>query len=588
MNKEWSLDKLYTGFDDEKFISDFENVDKTTEKLFNFVNDLDETKIEKNLLDAIQLLEERELLASNLFEFCALKQTVNTSDTDAVAYLGKLQDKFTGATKSITSLNKYIASIQNLQEIIDSNPYLKEFEYMLLSIQKNDKYMLSEDVEDAIAKYDISGGNAWGDLQSYLTSTLKVEYKGETTTLPAIRNLAYSADADERKSAFEAEVESYDKIKDSIAFSLNNIKLQVINECKLRGYKSPLHQTLFQSRMKKETLDALLEAMVEYLPKFQEYFKIKAKALGYNDSLPWYDLFAPMGKIDKKYTVEEAHTYLVKLFEKFSPDLSNMVDEAFKNEWIDFYPREGKVGGAFCSGAFSIKESRILTNFTGNFSDVVTLAHELGHAYHNHQTENNNILNTDYSMPVAETASTFNENLIMNAAIDNATSDEEKLALIEGQLQDASQIICDIYSRFLFEDSVFKNRSDKFMFADELNELMHNAQLQAFGDGIQEETLHPYMWVNKGHYYSSGLSYYNFPYAFGGLFARGLYAKYQEDGEEFLPVYKKFLKATPTKDVEEAALIANIDLTKKEFWEKGLQSFANQIDTFKELVEKLY
>lgn len=588
MNEKWSLDKLYTDFDSQEFINDFEKVDKTTEKIQNFMADLDDTMPEKNLLEAIQLLEERETLFSKIFLYCELRQSVETTNAEATAYSGKLKAKFSKSTKSITELNKYISSIPDLKEIIDSNPYLKEFEYYLLKIQKNDKYALSDDVEDALSKCNISGGSAWSDLQSYLTSTLKVNYDGGITTLPNIRNLAFSADPEIRKAAYDAEIKSYDKIKDSIAFSLNSIKLQVIHECSLRGFKSPLQQTLFNSDMKRETLDALLESMVEYMPKFREYFRTKGKALGHEDGLPWYDMFAPMGSIDKTYTTEDAQKYLVNIFADFSPELSNMVNKAFTDEWIDFFPREGKVGGAFCAGAFSIKESRVLTNFTGNFSDVVTLAHELGHAYHNYNTQSNNVLNTDYSMPVAETASIFNENLVINNAIKNASNDEEKLALVEGQLSDAAQIICDIYSRFLFENSVFENRENGFMFADELSQLMHDAQMQSYGDGLVEDTLNNYMWINKSHYYSSGLSYYNFPYAFGGLFARGLYAKYLEEGEEFLPTYKKFLKATTVMNVEDAGMVANIDLTEKEFWIKGLQSFADEIDVFKELVDKIY
>jgi len=292
-----------------------------------------------------------------------------------------------------------------------------------------------------------------------------------------------------------------------------------------------------------------------------------------------------MGNNNKKYSAEEAKDYLIGLFKGFAPDLAEMVRCAFDDAWIDFYPRDGKVGGAFCAGIHPIKESRILTNFDGNFGDVVTLAHELGHAYHNFNIVDNSILNTSYSMPVAETASTFNENIIMNAAIAAAENDDVKLALIESQLQDATQIICDIYSRYLFETSVFENRSDSFMFPDELCELMLKAQKEAYGDGLDNSILHPYMWLCKGHYYSSGLSFYNFPYAFGGLFARGLYAKYMEEGKAFVEKYKKLLKATTVMSVEDVAKIADIDLTDKEFWKMGLESFAKQIDMFKELVK---
>ena len=353
----------------------------------------------------------------------------------------------------------------------------------------------------------------------------------------------------------------------------------------MRGYESPLSKSLYQSRMKQETLDALLTAMKEYLPAFHKYLKAKAKALGHEGSLPWYDLFAPMGKSDKEYTKESARDYLLSIFAKFDTELHDMVKCAFDNRWIDFYPREGKVGGAFDCGVPSAKESRVLTNFDGSFSDVVTLAHELGHSFHDRQVFSHSVLNQGYSMPVAETASTFNEVLVMETAIAEATDRDEKIALIESQLMDACQIIADIYSRFLFEKSVFDNRPTEFMSADRMCELMLSAQKEAYGDGLDHNVLHPYMWLCKGHYYSGGLSFYNYPYAFGGLFARGLYAKYKKEGSSFVDTYKAMLKATSISDVEDCALIAGVDLTDVSFWRAGLQSIADRIDEFCELVK---
>ena len=586
MNSVWSLDKLYKGYDDPNFLEDIKKVDEIVDELNNFVLTLKENETQKNLLKAIELLEAQRRLFSKLFSFASLRQSVNTKDADSASYLGKLSDKISSTTKSITILKKYISEIKNLDEIINSNPTLKDYEYYLNLIVADSKYVLSDEVEEVISKFDISGGSAWSDLQSYLTSSVQVDYNGEKTTLSSIRNLAYDADPKVRKEAYEAELASYEKIKDSLAFSLNSIKLQVINECKLRGFGSALEQTLHNARMKRETLDALIGAMKEYLPKFHNYLRVKGEVLGHKNGLPWYDMFAPMGNNNKKYTIEESKDYLINLFKGFAPDLAEMVNRAYEEEWIDFYPREGKVGGAFCATIHTIRESRILTNFDGNFGDVVTLAHELGHAYHNLNIMDNKILNTSYSMPVAETASTFNENIIMNAAIASAENDDIKLALVESQLQDVTQIICDIYSRYLFETAVFENRSDSFMFPDNLCHIMLNAQKEAYGDGLDNSLLHPYMWACKGHYYSSDLSFYNFPYAFGGLFARGLYAKYQEEGESFVPKYKKLLNSTTIMSVEDVAKIADIDLTDKEFWRKGLESFAKQIDLFIELVKK--
>ena len=456
---------------------------------------------------------------------------------------------------------------------------------MLLNIKRDSKYLLADGEEAVFAKMSISGANAWSDLQSSLTSSVMVDYDGKKIPLSSARNLAYDKDPAVRKNAYEAELKCYESIKDSVAFALNSIKLQVLSECEMRGYESPLHKTLYTSRMKKETLDALISAMEEYMPVFRKYLKAKAKALGHEGGLPWYDLFAPMGKSDKTYTVEDAKDYLVGIFKSFDSELAEMVQYAFENEWIDFFPREGKVGGAFDCGVPSAKESRVLTNFDGSFSDVVTLAHELGHSFHDRQVFKNSLLNQEYSMPVAETASTFNEVLVMGEAIANAKDKDEKLALIEGQLMDACQIICDIYSRFTFEKSVFDNRPNEFLSADRMCELMLAAQKKAYGEGLDENCMHKYMWLCKGHYYSGGLSFYNFPYAFGGLFARGLYAKFKAEGAPFMATYKEMLRKTPLMDVEECAAIAGVDLTDKEFWRAGLKTIADEIDEFCSLVD---
>ena len=586
MNYEWSLDVLYKGYDDPKFAEDLAKLDEAIARTNRFADEIASMPPREALLEYIKQGEEDEHLIGRLFSYAHLRSSANTKDTESASVVGRLMGKLSTTAKARTKIEKHIASVENLDELIESEPILKEYEYMLHNLRDAQKHTLSDECEEIASLYNISGGSAWSNMHSYLTSSVTADYRGEKLNLASVRNLAYSPDADVRKDAYDAEIACYEKIKDPVAFALNSIKLQVINAARLRGFESPLDQVLFRSLMTRETLDALLESMQEHMDIFRRYLRIKAEALGHKNGLPWYDLFAPMGSCDRTFTVEEAKDYLLNIFRGFDADLANMVERAFDENWIDFYPREGKVGGAFCSGLEGLKQSRILTNFDGALTDVVTLAHELGHAFHNLNLEAHRPLNNDYSMPVAETASTFNENVVMNAAIEAAQSDDEKLFLIESQLQDITQIMCDIYSRYLFETSVFENRENVFMPADKLCELMLDAQRKAYGDGLDPDALHPFMWLCKGHYYSSGRSFYNFPYAFGGLFARGLYAKYVEQGQEFVPVYRKLLYTTPIATVEGAALVAGIDLTGKEFWTNSLLSYKNNVDEFERLVSK--
>ncbi len=580
MYNEWSLDIFYGGIDDPAFSSDMQKLEDTVGKVKAAVAALSYDDPAKTLREMIDLKECMTVLVRRLMGYMSLRRSTNTSDTEISVPQTKLQRLLASTAKENVMFEKYVGGIEQLDEVLSSDEVLSQYRFYFHEIKESVSHNMSDEAEDVFARMNMSGGRAWGDLTGYMTSTLKVEYDGGVTTLPAIRGLAESDDAAVRKKAYEAEIASYAKIKDAIAFSLNSIKAQVNTEAELRGYADPLSATLAQSRMKKETLDAMFSAMREYMPKFRAYIKHKAELLGHKNGMPWYDLLAPMGKSGgKTYTVEEAHKYLVEHFESFAPDLAQMVDDAFQNNWIDFYSRPGKSGGAFCSNLPFLKQSRILTNFSGSFGSVVTLAHELGHAYHGMMIQDHRPLNTGYTMPVAETASNFNELIIVNDAIAKATG-EEKIFLIESQIQDCTQTIVDIYSRFLFADEVIRRRKSTFMFAKDLEEIMLNAQKEAFGDALDPEYMHPYMWCCKSHYYSAGLSYYNFPYAFGGLFSRGLYAKYLEEGEAFLPKYRALLKATTVENVEDVACIAGIDLTDPAFWRKSLDVIAEKIDEF--------
>lgn len=572
MSTEWSLKELYPSFESEEFQRDFE-------RFSNFREVFNGLTLEDNLESikaAIAALEEFSVLSSRLGNYINLTLTANTTDETANKYRTLFGNAYAALNSAYTKVYKFIGSVET---DITADENLKDYEFYFAEAKKQYKHLLSDELEDVIAKFSISGGDGWEQLFEAMTSGVEGEFKGEKVTLSEIRNMAYDADATVRKEAYETELKMYDTIKEPIAFALNNIKQQVLTETSLRGFESPLAQTLEASRMSRKTLDALLEAIREYLPQFRAYLKHKAALLGHENGLPFYDLFAPIGESSRRFTIEESKEFLLENFKGFSEDLAQMTKEAYEKNYIDFLPRKGKVGGAFCSNLPFIKQSRILTNFSGSLSDVVTIAHELGHAYHGLHIENHRVLNQEYSMPVAETASTFNENIVMNTVISEA-SDAEKVALLESQLQDTTQIIVDIYSRYLFEASVFENREKSFMFSKDLEQLMLDAQKEAYGDGLDPDAMHPYMWACKPHYYSSGLSFYNFPYAFGGLFSKGLYAIYQEQPEGFVEKYQELLRATTVTSAEDTAKVLGVDVTDSAFWKKALEQVADNIEQF--------
>ena len=584
----WSLDELYSGFDSEEYKNDFERLKKLIEGFTKWAEkelDLDGDRVTL-IGDYIKFSGEILTTFIKLRGFANLSSAVDARDETAIMEMDKLSLLYTGLTKPEVDFQNFLKEIDNLDELIESSKLLKEHEFILRDIKENTKYLLSEEEETLISKMKNTGSNAWSNLQNKISSTLLVdiELDGKKQSLPisVVRNLAYNKDAEVRKTAYYCEQEAYKKIEESSAAALNGIKGEVITVSELRGFKSPLEETLVKSRMDRETLDAMISAMEEFLPVFHKYFKKKAELLGHKEGLPFYDIFAPVGEVNMEFTYPEAMEYIISNFNKFSDKLGTFVREAYEKNWLDIEPREGKRGGAFCSNLHPIGESRVLSNFNGSFSNMTTLAHELGHAYHGSNLMNESILNSSYPMPIAETASIFCETIVVRAALEEA-SKEEALIILESSISDAAQVIVDIYSRFTFESMLFDARKSHPLSVSELKETMMQAQKKAYGDGLDHNTLHPYMWLNKPHYYSAGLNFYNFPYAFGLLFSKGLYAEYLERGDAFVEEYDDLLNATGKYNIQDVALRMNIDVHNPEFFRNSLKLIEKDIEKFIEL-----
>lgn len=580
MNTEWNLSIMYSGLDDPALQEDMNKLVEANQAFKAAVEKASTLEDKEKAELILSEMEKYNKILFKIFDFLQLRQACNTEDGQNMALINKVMNIYNEGAEYTVAADRILASIEDVDALAKESELIKEYTFLIKETKKRCSHLLSNEVEAMISAMDMTGGGAWGDLQSYLTSTVKVDYDGKQITLSEVRNLAYSSDAKVRKDAYDAELKCYEKIADSVAFSLNNIKNQVTMLSGKKGYESPLAMTLENSRMSRQTLDAMMEAVEEYLPVFRKYLRKKGELLGYNNGLPWFELFAPLGKSDKEYSLEEARNYLIECFNNLTPDMADMMKEAFDNEWIDFYPRNGKQGGAFCAGLSGYKQSRILTNYDGTFGAIDTLAHELGHAFHNRMLEGHRRLNNDYPMPVAETASTFNEVHLGHYALSKAANNEEKLALLENDLREKAQCVVDIYSRYLFETAVFEQSQEKFLMAPDLKEIMLDCQKKAYGDGLDPEYMHPYMWVCKSHYYSSGMSFYNFPYTFGNLFAQGLYNLYCEQGDEFIEKYKEMLRLTPVHTIEEDGAMLSIDLTQKDFWANSLKSIADEIEEF--------
>lgn len=588
MKNTWNLDALYKGFESPEFKKDIAAIDRLKDKYVKWMEHSKENTFEKSdLIETflIYLIEDTTRLR-RLHAFGHLNFTVNSRSEKASSLVSRIQSKLSELTEPMVVFKMLLKTV-DLNKLCANSELIESHRFFLEESLSSTDYMLSINEEILISKMKLTGSSAWETLQSkvssQLTGTIEIDGKKESWPIMKIRNLAFSKDPKMRRLGYESELDAYKKHEEISAAALNGIKGEVLTLSKLRGFDSPLDETLWNSRMNREILTAMIETMEEYLPDFRRYVLLKAKLIGHQGPMPFYDLFAPVSDFDQEFTIEEAKAFIIKYFGDFSEELSLFAIKSFENDWIDFEPREGKVGGAFCSNIPSIQESRILTNFTGKLKNVLTLAHELGHGFHGDRIMSESILNTTYPMPLAETASIFCETIVRNAVLKDATPDLS-LSILENSLQGATGVIVDILSRFYFESEVFETRKDHPLSVEELKTLMLDSQKKAYGDCLDPEVLHPYMWLNKTHYYYAARNFYNFPYAFGLLFARGLYAIYLEKGEAFKQDYDALLKATGKMNIYDVCKLVGIDPTQKSFWKASLEQIKRDVDAFEAIV----
>jgi pepF/M3 family oligoendopeptidase len=472
-----------------------------------------------------------------------------------------------------------------LEKVIQANPSAKAHAFSLREAAEQSKYLMPEPQEALAAELGLSGSSAWSKLQETVTSQLTVDFeldgKVQSLPMPALINLHSHPDESVRRRAYEAEMKAWESVREPLTACMNGVKGTANTLNHKRGRTDALHPAIDMAHIDRATLEAMLAAMQASLPSFRRYFKAKAKRIG-KDRLAWWDVFAPTGKAEKSYSWQEAHDFVVTNFGQFSPDLAAFAQRAFDHNWIDAEQREGKRGGAFCMHVPAVKESRVLCNFDGTLDQVSTIAHELGHGFHNEcaYQAGKTQLQQNTPMTLAETASIMCETIVMQAVLSHTTEPQEQLAILETMLINDAQVIVDIYSRYLFEKEVFERREKSELSADDLCEIMERAQKAAYGDGLDEKYLHKYMWTWKPHYYFSGLSFYNFPYAFGLLFGLGLYAIYQQRGAAFVADYKNLLASTGEASAADLAARFGIDTRSRKFWEDSLALIAERIDRY--------
>ncbi|HET9910237.1 MAG TPA: M3 family oligoendopeptidase [Anaerolineales bacterium] len=593
----WDLSNVYPSLESREFkaaIEDYKKQVAVFERFFkNKLSKADAKTSARELAPlvgkAIDQVNKIQTLSATIVPFIYSYVSTNSRDKVAMKTLSEFEQASLPMNQLMTRFKAWLGKIApKLDQVIQKDRSAAAHAFMLREAAGQSKYLMSEAEEALAAEMSLSGGNAFEKLQGTVTSQLSVDFEldGKTQKLPmpALIKLRSHPDEATRRRGYEAENKAWEEVQETLAACLNGVKGEANTLNKKRGRRDAIHSSLEAARMDRKTLDAMLTAMQDSFPIFRRYWHAKAKKLG-KEKLAWWDIFAPMGKTDKVYSFEEARDFILENFGKFSPDLAAFAKRAFDNNWIDAEQRDGKRGGAFCMEVQGLKESRILSNFDGSFDQVSTLAHELGHAFHNEcaYQANKTVLQQLTPMTLAETASTMCETIVTEAVLASTQDPQEELAVLEAQIQGAGQVVVDIYSRYLFEKEVFERREQSELSADDFNDIMERAQKAAYGDGLDERYLQKFMWTWKPHYYSSGLSFYNYPYAFGLLFATGLYAIYKQRGADFVADYKNLLASTGEETAAKLAKRFGIDITKHKFWDDSLAIIGKRVDRYAEL-----
>ncbi len=594
----WDLTNIYPALDSKEFKNAVKKYKQTLDELETFIDNkvvkagakTDSKKLGRLLGESTDRFNALYLLTGTISPYIYSFVTIDSRNRDAMRALSEFEQMSVKASVLNTKFQAWVGKLGKaaLKKAIKTNVSAQAHAFALNETAEQSVYLMSEAEETLAAELTLSGGNAFGKLQGTVTSQLTVDFQmdGEVKKMPmpALINLRAHPDEATRRRAYEAENKAWEGVKETLAACMNGVKGEAIALYKKRGREDDLHESIDSARMDRSTLKAMLGAMEASFPMFRKYFLNKAGRLG-KDKLAWWDFFAPLGKTDKVYSFDEARDFIVENFNTFSPELGAFARRACDNNWIDAEQREGKRGGAFCMGVAGVKESRILANFDGSFDQVSTLAHELGHAFHNECAYNANKTPIQKSTPMtlAETASIMCETIVTEAALAQTTDAQEILAVLEAQLNNASQVVVDIYSRYLFEKEVFERREKAELSSDEFNEIMERAQKAVYGEGLDERYMQKFMWTWKPHYYRNDTSFYNYPYTFGLLFATGLYAIYQQRGADFVDDYKNLLASTGEANAADLAKRFGIDITKRKFWEDSLAIIGKRVERYCEL-----
>lgn len=592
----WDLTEFYESLESEEFRQDVEKFKADIKELIGFFDEEGigvrapgETtpRLVVTFEAALQRLDQVEQNAGLLEAFIYGYVTTDSTDELAQGARSELEPHLAKLTVLETRFYSWIGNLDQAP-LLESSQLARDHDFPLEEAKIVAQHLMQPELEELASELGITGSSAWSQLHGNVSSQLGVELEvdGELQTLPmsAIRNMAMRPDRDLRRRAFQAELATWKAWEVPLAAAMNSIKGEVNTLLRRRGWDTALEESLFDNRIDRGTLEAMMAAARDAFPVFRRYLRAKAEALG-AEPLAWFDLFAPLPGEGGEWSFPAAREFIIEQFGTYSSKLQGLAQRAFDERWIDAEPRVGKRDGAFCMHVVD-EQSRVLANFEPGYRSMATLAHELGHAYHNLVMEDKTSFQRRRPMTLAETASIFCETVVKQAVLEQV-GPAEQVRILEASLVDGTQVVVDITSRFLFEQELFERRADRNLSAEEMCGLMVESQIETYGEALNRDALHPYMWAVKPHYYSGGRSFYNYPYMFGLLFGLGLYARYKADPQDFRDGYDDLLANTGMGDAASLANGFGIDVRSKEFWAGSLEVIAGDVERFETLLPQV-
>lgn len=588
----WDLDVIFAGGSSSSQFADFLTL--IEDQTLKFTERVKQVKspstIEEGelLLPLITIMQDNLLRFREADSFTSCLMAENVADTKAVQLNGRVKSSYADFLSALTLFDERLRCIPDkVWELLIHAELLQDIAFVLDERRTLAGQKLSPELESLANDLAVDGYHGWGDLYNTTVGRIRIPFEENGNILQLSAGQAFNRlsnpDRTIRQNLFKQWESTWSEQAEFCADALNHIAGFRLQLYKRRGWESVHQEPLAINRMSAQTLRVMWEVIEQNKPVFVTYLQRKAKLLGLQQ-LAWSDVDAPLGQVNKAYSYEEGAQLITEQFRQFSPLMADFAEEAFEKGWIEVEDRAGKRPGGFCTSFPLSEQTRIFMTYAGTASNVSTLAHELGHAYHQHVMNDLPGLTQDYAMNVAETASTFAEMIVSDAAVKRATDPIERLALLEDKIQRAVAFFMNIHARFIFETNFYAERKKGLVSIKRLNELMSEAQKLAYKDALSDD--HPHFWAAKLHFYLTDVPFYNFPYTFGFLFSAGIFAKALSEGTAFEGRYIALLRDTGRMTAEQLAMKhLNVDLTQPEFWQSAMQISVEDVKQFLTLTD---